>query len=367
MPEISISNDFAAIVSGTDRRFSTEYMEAAKSAEETTPKGMAQLKNFITAIEDIASKEGVKDSRISSSKGHIQQFSGYENIKTAMGFIKKNLSGIDVLSDLTTIFNALESNSTQYGECYSKNIRIGVLEYESAVYMLVTGLSMIMATNMDVVQNGTSVSIQKKSGTSYGVIGKTAKDLAKQMGSKHHKDYLESLIKATEMNKSGGGEAAKMESVEPFTEGTVVADTVELIDTVITNIGALGRFAKRTFVGVKNSLFGIIPLIRSVMYLRYKKKADTVLALDQQCKFIEQNIEQLQNMKTMDETKKAEVIKRQKAVIEAYRKKSEKLRAQLCDGERESATSAKTDEPKISKTDDDFVLEKAGFRDPNKP
>ena len=369
-------NDYFAIVSGESSRFSQAYREATESVEKSTPKGLAQLKSFITAIEEISKKDGVKDSRISSSRGNITQFSGYDNIKTAMEFIKKNLGGIEIFKDVDVIYKTLVDNASLYSEGYSKNIRLIVLEYESAVYLVVTGLSMVMATNMDVVQNGTSISIQKKSGTSYGETGKCIKDLAKQMGSSHHKDYLEAMIKSKEMNASGEN-PKKKEQDEPkeepkernvnesygfFMEATV-ADTVELLDTMVSSIGALGRFAKRTFIGLKNSIFGIVPLIRSILYLRYKKKADTVLALDQQCKFIQQNIEQLQNMKTMDPAKKEMVIKRQKATIEAYQKKAAKLRAQLCDGERDSTDEAKKDEPKISRqaNDDDFVLESTGL------
>lgn len=369
-------NDYFAIVSGESSRFSQAYREATESVEKSTPKGLAQLKSFITAIEEISKKDGVKDSRISSSHGNITQFSGYDNIKTAMEFIKKNLGGIEIFKDVNVIYKTLVDNASLYSEGYSKNIRLIVLEYESAVYLVVTGLSMVMATNMDVVQNGTSISIQKKSGTSYGETGKCIKDLAKQMGSSHHKDYLEAMIKSKEMNASGENPKKKEqdepkeepkeknvnESYDFFMEATV-ADTVELLDTMVSSIGALGRFAKRTFIGLKNSIFGIVPLIRSILYLRYKKKADTVLALDQQCKFIQQNIEQLQNMKTMDPAKKEMVIKRQKATIEAYQKKAAKLRAQLCDGERDSTDEAKKDEPKISRqaNDDDFVLESTGL------
>lgn len=367
-------NDYFAIVSGDSFKYSKAYIEATESVAKSTPKGLAQLKSFISAIEEISHKDGVKDSRITSSRGNITQFSGYDNIKTAMEFIKKNLGGIEIFKDIDVIYKSLVSNASIYSEAYSKNIRLIVLEYESAVYLVVTGLSMVMATNMDVVQNGTSISIQKKGGTSYGETGKCIKDLAKQMGSSHHKDYLEAMIKSKEMNAAGENPKRNKEpeKVTPkdenvnesvlFFEATV-ADTVELVDIMLTSIGDLGRFAKRTFIGLKNSIFGIIPLIRSVLYLRYKKKADTVLALDQQCKFIQQNIEQLQNMKTMDPEKKAVVIQRQKATIEAYQKKAAKLRAELCDGERESTDAAKKDEPEISKkaNDDDFVLESMGL------
>ncbi len=352
-----INTDYLVLMSGTTNRYSREFKEAVEETEKKTPKGSQKMKNLVTDIESISGR--VKDSRISSSKGNITNFSGYQNIKTAMDFIKKSLPGAPNVNDLTTILNALTSNQSLYSEGYSRNVRLVILEYENATYMLVTGLATIMSTNMDVVETGNSLKVTKKNGQTHGVISKTIRDLAKQLGSKNHKDYLEGLLKGSEMK---GVNTETIKENVTFLESTV-GDTVELVDTIIYNLGALTRFAKRTFVGIKQSVFGIVPLIRSVLYLRYKKKADTINALEQQCAFIQQNIEQLENIKTMDPEKKATVIKKQKAVIENYRKKAEKLRAQLCETEKEAATEISKVDPKISKdSDDDFVLEMAGIR-----
>lgn len=387
--DFKFNNDYFSIISGSSFKLNQAYMEAEESIDKSTPKGLSQLKAFISAIEEISNKEGVKDPRISASKGDIKKFKGHENIKTAMAFIKKNLSGIEILKDINLIYQSLLTNRDQYEEGYQKNINLIKLEYESAVYMIVTGLAMVMAVNMDVVQDGVSIKIQKKSGTSYGATGETIKNLAKQMGSNHHKDYLEAMIKAYDMNKSGNTKVEEVKKVETpdkdkkeenkddnkeekkeevvkesvyFYEAGGAAGALLLFDTMLNNVQALGRFAKRTFIGIKNSAFGILPLIRSVMYLRYKKKADTVLALDQQCVFIQQNIEQLEQRTNMDPKKKEAIIQRQKAVIEQYQKKAAKLRAELLENERDSTTESKKDEPKISKqADDDFVLEYAGI------
>ena len=66
-----------------------------------------------------------------------------------------------------------------------------------------------------------------------------------------------------------------------FTESSV-GDTIDLITSIFHNVKKLGSFAKRTIVGIRQSFFGIIPLIRACLYMRYKKKADTILALEQQ-------------------------------------------------------------------------------------
>lgn len=349
----NICTDFLEIVTGTNNRISLVYKEAAKNVDESTPKAMGYLKNFITSIEAIAAKENVKDSRISGTKGNITSFAGYDNIKTAMEFLEKNLGKIEIIKDLSVIYNTLKTCQPQYSEGYDKNVRLIVLEYESALYLLVTGLSMSMADSIDVVQNGVQLKIQKKNGSADGPTMKTIHELAKQLGSKSHKEYLDEMLKGKEKL----GTNSKIEESVAFMESTV-ADTIDLIDAMINNVSRIASVGKRLILTVKNSIFGIIPLIRSILYLRYKKKADTILALDQQVQFIHMNIEQLQNIKNMDPAKKAEIIKKQKACAEQYQKKAAKLRAELSDGEREAADAIKKEDPEIKKVNDgEFVLE----------
>ena len=211
---------------------------------------------------------------------------------------------------------------------------------------------MIMAENIDVVQTGTMIKIQKNSSNSNGIIHKTINDLNKQLTNKQHKQYLEEMIKSKEYTKVD----TNIQESTTYMEA-VVSDTIELIDAMITGVGKIGHYTVSIVRTIKNSLFGIIPLIRSCLYLRYKKKADTVLALEQQAEFIKQNIEQLQNRTNMDPAEKERIIKKQKATVEAYKKKAAKLRAQLTEGEKEASVAINKENPGIKNSDDDFVLE----------
>lgn len=352
MSDYNICTDFLEIVAGTNNTITKEYREAAKNIDETNSKAMGYIKNFITSIEELDSKDSVKDQRISSTRGNILSFTGYENIKTAMEFLSKNLGKVDVIKDLDEIYQSLKKYQPQYTEGYDKNVRLIVLEYESALYILITGLSMVMAEQIDIVQNGVQIKVQKKSVKNDGPIMKTVKELAKQLRDKNHKEYLDELLKGrervpvdTEIKESG-----------TFMEASI-SGTFELINTIINNVGRIASVGKRLILAVKNSIFGIVPLIRTVLYLRYKRKADTILSLDQQVHFINMNIDQLQNMTRMDPKKKEEIIQKQKAVAEMYRKKAAKLRAELTECEREASTAIKKEDPEIKKVDDDFILE----------
>lgn len=147
------------------------------------------------------------------------------------------------------------------------------------------------------------------------------------------------------------------ESVEAFMEGNV-RDIMDVAGVLFNAGKNVTKFGVNAVKAIKNSLFGIIPLIRSIMYLRYKRKADKITSLDQQVQFIQQNIEQLRNREgDMDPKKKEQIIKRQEAIIEAHKKKAEKLRAQLMEEEKEASNALKQDDPSMGKTNDEFVLE----------
>lgn len=362
MEHLNVCNNFYEIISGTSSVYSKPYLEAKQIAEDND-KSLSQIKNFIISIENLADKKSVKDERISSSKGKISEFKGYNDINNALDFLKKNLGNVSAVTDLNSIKSSLEKYQRLYSDGYSKNIRLVMLEYESAVYSLVTGLSYLIANGIEISATGYNLKISKKRENDAGVITKINSDLAKQLSDKKHEGYLFTLIEG----KKYVGVNTNIEECT-FVE-SAVSDTLDLFDAITTNISKILALGKRGLIGIKNSVFGILPLIRSIIYLRYKKKADTIVSLEQQMDFIEKNIQQLQNMKNMDPEKKATIIKKQQATVEAYRKKAEKLRAQLIETEKETAseinknnTTIKSGEVKVNtssntSSDDDLVLE----------
>jgi uncharacterized protein YwqG len=323
-------------------------MEAVKDMNAGKGKATAGMKTMVKTVEKLSAESSTKDSRISSSKGNLNSFKAYESIQTTMKFLIKYTSNSAIMKDLQTIHNKLLEFKPLYVEAYEKNTRLAILEYENGVYLLVTGLSMTMCSNIEVSQQNDTIRVKKKADSTLSLIAKTVGDYAKQLNSKDHKEYLEAILKETDEV-----------TIKPKTESTyleaTIADTIELIDIIFDNIGKIGRYTLRAARAIKSSFFGIVPLIRSVLYLRYKKKADTILALEQQAQFIQQNIEQLQNRKNMDPKEKALIIKRQQAYVTSYMKKAEKLRAELCETEKAAAQGIK--EAPTSDEDGELVLE----------
>ena len=353
MNERMISNDFLEIITGTTNKLHPVYVEAAKNIDSNNEKCISYIKKFIPMIENIANKKGVKDERISSSNGNIRKFKIYEDIKSSIEFLKKNITGVSVVNDLSSILKCLEVYQPLYTEAYEKNIRLVVLEYESAVDLLVTGIALVIAENVNVVQSGTNIKIKKNKTTNNGIFYKTISDMAKQLYHRTHEQYLDEMVNSKKYTKI---DTNIKESVS-FME-SAVGDTVQLIDTMLSGVGKIAHYTVNIVRTIKNSIFGIVPLIRSCLYLRYKKKADTILALEQQVDFINQNIEHLQNRTNIDPEKKEEIIKKQQAKIEEYQKKAAKLRAQLTDTENSAADAIKSADTEIQNSkDDDFILE----------
>ena len=347
-----VSNDFFEIITGTTNKFHPAYMEAAKEVDKGSNKSLGYIKNFITSIEKIANKDKVKDSRISKTKGNIKNFDICDDIKTSIEFLQKHLGKTGTIKSLNDIYNSLEKYQPQYTEGYEKNIRLVVLEYENAVDILVTGLAMLTAECIDVKQSGSTIKIKKVANKTTGVIHKTIDSFAKQVTGTKHKEYLEELIKSKEYAKV----STSIKESTSFMEAGV-ADTLELIDVMITSVGKIGHYTMNIVRTIKNSLFGVIPLIRTCLYIRYKKKADTILALEQQVEFISQNIERLENRSNIDPAQKETIIKKQKATIEAYKKKAAKLRAELIETEKDTVTAMNNENPELKEVDDDFILE----------
>lgn len=372
MGQYSICTNFVEIVAGTNNKIKASYTEAANAISNDNMKSMAYLKNFITSIENLASKKETKDKAISDSKGNIKDYSEYDNIQTIMNFIKKNLNELKPTKDVVSLYDSLIKYQPQYTEGYQKNVRLIMLEYESVVYMLVTGIIEIMSNKMDFVQTGTKIEIKKRSAETHGTINEIISQLATELQKSGHKDYLEALLKAVdakpidtnvEMQKDETKDTKKddKEIKESVMLESVVSDSLALVSAIMSNANKVVRLGMTGLRTVKNSMFGIVPLIRSILYMKYKKKADRIEALDQQVAYLQNNIDQLKNRKdNMDPAKKQEIIKKQQAAVEAYKKRAEKLRAELMEEEKEASTAIKQEDPQIKNTggdDGDFVLE----------
>ena len=341
MDRNNFTNDYFELVTGISNKAHPVYVEATKDAEKSTPKGLNNLRKFINSIEQISSSKKVVDPRISNSKGNIKNFEGYENIKFALDFTSKNLSSLGAVKECKIILDSLEKNQPLYAEGYEKKIPLITLEYENSVYLLSTALSMLLANNIDITTNGSDIKIGTKSGDKFNVINKTLSDLSKILSDSSHAEYIKQII---EVSKTEEYQEAYI--LRNFNEDSTIWDTYR----VLSDIWGKGVDIVKSGVKLKErvikTVFGIVPLMRSIVYLRYNKKADSINKLNDQIIALQNNIEILKNKKNMSETQKAAIIKKQEAYIKAYQKKAAKIRAELSETEKDTVEG-------INKADND--------------
>jgi hypothetical protein len=345
-----ITNDYLEIISGSSSKYSRPYTEAANKTKNVKYAEKA-LKAFTKSIKKVKNNKK-SDKAIDDSRGNIKQFSGYDDIEKTFAFLKMHSFSSPLLTDLQGLYDSIVKYTSEYVKGYEKQVFLIIYEYHQAVYLLSTGLLIVLSRDIDIVDSDKDLKIKfvKKVNTDKRV-GQYTDIINKyngQLKMAKHQEYLRDLIQ----NKEVAGIDTNI------TEGTV-ADVVSSIGS----LADIGFTAAVTGINamkyIKNTAFGIIPLIRSIIYLKYKSKADAINSLHSQISYLEQNINRLENKTAMDPKKKEVIIKKQRAYIEAYKKRADKLIAELSESEKDAAVALTADNKVIEQEmkDDDIVIE----------
>lgn len=334
----------------TKNRTNPAYMEAFEKIRGTSPGALGRIKRLVTAIKK---KYKNQDNDIVGSKGNILAYKYHDSIEKAFQILKKYHANSPVVQSLEKIHKALHTNRVVYEDGYKKYVDLITIEYEMALTTLVNGLEYQLASALEIEERRGTFIISKKSGKGNTTLDKMIISLASEISEHSHVQFMTALVKAKEEYKVN----TSVNESTNFEESTV-SEIVDLIRELPRSGEGLFRSVVGGFKTLIKSAFGILIIIRACTYYWYQRKANKIISLQEQIHFIELNIEQLQNMKSMDPVKKEEVIKKQRAVIEIYRKKSDKLLAQLQDTSRDTSTSLKQDEVEIKKDDpeDEFQL-----------
>lgn len=353
-------DDYMTILAGTSNRLARAYVEAAEHVEKDDDASVKYLKKFIGSIEKLSKSPKVNDARITKSKGFLREFEEHENIDYMLKFLQQYVKE-PIVGDLKKIYDAVTSYGTEYRSGYDKNVRLVELEYESAVYMLVTGLVYTMSNCVEFAQQDTGFKVVKKAIDKRDTIAKMTSKMAKQLSEKDHKLYLSKLVEAATVARRDSGKPVAESYEGEYTIESVVGDALDLFDAITNNIGRIMGAGKMMIRTMKRTMFGILPMIRGVIYLHYKKKADHIANLEQQCAFLKMNIDQLNRRTDLSKEEKERLIKRQSAYVKAYEKKAAKIRAELNEQSRDAAASLEKDREVIQNApksnDDDMVLE----------
>jgi len=351
-----ITHDPMELIAGTSNRTSPAYMEATKITRgDDLQRSIRYLRGFTDSIDRITSRKGTRDEMIVRTQGNIETLPRYKTMTEALGYLEKHLPSHQEIKAVRGVLDSLIKYRSAYRDAYRVREMLIVLEYEAAASIVIRSLSMIITTSIDIqTDDNGKIVIERANRPSGGVISKIIIDLDAELAKPTHARYLVELLKVRDREP---GSSEQPDDIQTEAAGDAVAETISAISTVFgylkKGIGVGYRLGKLIVV----SAFGIVPLIQSVIYFFYKRKADTSTALETQANFVELNLEQLRANKSMDPAKKAEIIKRQKAYVATYRKKAERLRAQLTGEEREVSSEKKSTEPVTPADDDDFSID----------
>lgn len=343
----TITTDALEILSGTNNRTSPIYLEAVNNAENDQKKATAYMKRFLRSIHKVSPSGKLKNDAISKTKGNISSFFKYDDINQVLDILGKHIPNNIELKSLNRIKDKLESNKSHYMDAYSNKLLLLIMEYETSMYMLIEGLGFVLVSYVTITfDNGIMKIVPKKGSINKSIISKLIIDLSKELSNPNHDDYIKEIVS----NKSS--------DVMNEAVGDATLEAIKLITNIIKqsfDIFKRGRNVVRVFM---KSIFGILPIIRSIIYLHYKRKADKIKSLELNAHFIQLNIEMLENKTNMNPEKKAEIISKQQAKVIAYLKAAEKLRAELVEAEKDTADALNADNKTMNQpTDDDFILD----------
>lgn len=355
MNECYITFDPFEIISGSDKKWTESYQEAANIVDNQN-RSLKAIESYIRSIENISRNKKSSDNIISTTKGDLTKLRTYDQLVSCINRLSKLIQKPEMTS-LKNIHQFLLKHKSAYMDSYTHKVEILKLEYESSAYMLIEGVSFMIANYINIEKINGSYKMKLKQGGHRGVISKTIMTLDNELNKSDHLRYMHSLVEVA--TKSHSNPKPIKESVASDS----VLSIINLFNDITTNAVKLLKGGYATVKLIIKSAFGIIPIIRSIIYLRYKKKANMIQALEMQAAFIQLNIDQLNNRTNIDPDQRETIIKKQQAHIEAYLKKAEKLRAELTEVESDTATTLTNDNKEIKTTsqnnpnDDDFSLD----------
>lgn len=173
-------------------------------------------------------------------------------------------------------------------------------------------------------------------------------DFAKELTKPSHENYLKGMNSAkinkatelepsaTDMAKAKIDEADTKKEVKEMAvkESTYITESeigqvLQIVNSIRDGIYNIVRGGISTLKVVWNSVFGIIPLIRSIIFLNHKKRINAILALEENVEYLQANIDSLKVNKTFTDVEKQKIIAAQKKKLEGYKKKIAKMKAEF--------------------------------------
>lgn len=209
-------------------------------------------------------------------------------------------------------------------------------------------------------------------------IRKILKDLATELSKPSHEEYLKGMNQA-KVDKVAVAETKKLDTASTaadmknlavkestyITEESEIGAVLDIINGIRLGIFNIVKSGISTIKVLWNSVFGIVPLIRSIIFLNHKKKINAILALEENVEYLQTNIDSLKSNKNFNPMEKQKIIAAQTKKLQGYKKKIAKMKAEfdIMEDDAEKMTKASNDNigkapsGEGSSSDDDLVLD----------
>lgn len=306
-----------------------------------------------------------------------------EKVKKMMGYI-------------TTIEQMMMKYKSHYERGYETKSILVMQEYEASALMLLIGaVNTVLNVNVFCLmlqqwmsgkeatfhpgdyEKGKPEATQEKERK---FIEKILKDLATELGKSSHESYLKSMNEVKKeipvtANKEkpalakivGVKDAAKadpevVQESACYLEASEIQSVISLVAGIRDSIVTIIEKGWLTVKLVISSVFGIVPLIRSIIFLNYKKKISAIIALEENTECLKANIEALKANTKMNSLKKQQIINAQEKKLASYKKRILKMKAEFDIMEEDAQKAVMESNKNIGKdtagqnSDDDLVL-----------
>lgn len=315
----------------TDRKTCRFLTHLNEDAQNTVLNALASklYDNMMKKCEDIDYGE------IPATKGDVTKLTKYDTMKdtlvTIHDLLKEYKQDTGPVDELTVALSNLEARKDLFERAYKYNSEMPMAIYCNVVYGIIVGITFMIASCIEFIKDpGTTtfkMSLDKMAyaKTKDNMIYESIKNFNKACEKKELDKAMEAIMK---VQIRGVKESTiKINEVGFATIATIAAATVAIIIALIYSI-------------------------RELIFLFYYLKVKASDLFDLQANIGMINLYSLEQDDTIDETKKQDIIAKQKAQIAIFRKLSDKFLVEMKKAEVKSAQEKKFESKKM--TIDDF-------------
>lgn len=314
----------------TDRATSRILTHLNEDAQNTVLSALASklYDNMMKKCDDIDYGE------IPATKGDVTKLSKYDvmkdTLKTMHDLLKEYKQDTGPVDELTVALSNLEARKDLFERAYKYNSEMPMMIYCNVTYGIIVGITFMIASCIEFIKDPGTTTFRMS-------IDKVA--YAK---SKDHLIY-QSIKKFNKSCEKREFDKA-MEAIMKTQIKGVKESTVQLDEGLVLTAAGIAA-------AIVASIIGIVMVLRELIFFYYWLRVELSDLYELQANIGMINIYNLQKDNTFNEKKKAEIIKKQMAQVEKFRKLSDKFAVQMKKAEVKAEQEKKENDKKMTIND----------------